>query len=143
MKSDKPDILALFVNDLIPDKSLPPKVSLIITTSLLEDIEPLQELMAHKAAGEERGCLMPISIDSGSSGRGKGVRDASGHFVCGRLSYWGGGLAMGGFYRHFSVRPHLDTRTNIHMHHKISDRMVIHTAVHFSTFMFIFGMFKY
>lgn len=85
----------------------------IITTSLLEDIERLQEPPAHKAAGEERDCSMPVSIDSGSF-RDEGVRAASGCFVCGRLSY-GGGLAMGGFDGGFSTRPHLDTRTSTHI----------------------------
>lgn len=109
----------------------------IITTSLLEDIECLQELMAHQAAGEERRCLMPISIDSGSS-RGKEVRKASGCFVCGRCSYMEGGWILQRFLCATSSRY-----THKHTHHKISDWMAIHTAVHFPTFMFIFGMFEY
>lgn len=84
-----------------------------ITTSLLEDTERLQESEEHAAAGEQRDFSMPVSIDSGSS-RGEAVREASGRFVCGRLSY-GGGLAMGGFYGGFSVRPHLDTCTSTHI----------------------------
>lgn len=110
----------------------------IITTSLLEDIECLQESMAHQTAGEERLCLMPISTDSNSS-KGEKVREASGRFICGRRSYMrGDGWILRRFLCAISSRyPHK------HTHHKISDWMAIHTAVQFSTFMFIFGMFEY
>lgn len=87
---------------------------------------------------EKRLFLMPISIDSGSS-RSKEVKEASGGFVCGRRFLWGGdGWILRRFLWATSSRSmHKNT------HHKISDWMAIHTAVHFSTFMFIFGMFEY
>lgn len=83
----------------------------IITTSLLQDIERLRGSMAHRAAGEESGCLMPISNDSGSS-KGKGVRETSGHFVCGWLSYWGE-LSDGWILRRFLIQIHTQTHTHV------------------------------
>lgn len=52
------------------------------------------------------------------------------------------GLSYGWILRRFlyATSPRY---THKHTHHKISDWMAIHTAVHFSTFMFIFGMFDY
>lgn len=84
----------------------------VITTALLGDIERLNGLTAHQTAAEERGCWMPISIDSGSSS-GKVVREASGRFVCGR-SYEGGGKRWVVFTKVSLPRPHLDTHTNTH-----------------------------